>query len=158
MKFVCGGGGTIKRFTFLGWVNESSEQFNVIRLTSWPYFSLWHQHNGQLQDWYQIVIGPEYHDELIVNIISNQPQVVEIMLTFTTNVAFSQGDILGVGLQQCDPPISRNGIHMTVLERPGIYGQTLVCDININECNTSTGLLPYIAIETGETLITCTIL
>ena len=36
MNFTCNG--TIKRLTFLGWLNESGEPFDV---TSWPYFSLW---------------------------------------------------------------------------------------------------------------------
>ena len=137
MKFFCGGG-TIRRFTFLGWLNESSEQLNVTRLTSWPHFSLWHRYNGQPpESRYQI--GPEYHDQLIENsnIINNQILVVEV--NFTTGITFNQDDILGIRLQQCDPPISRNGIDMTVLKRSGIYGQTLVCDIN--ECNTRTDSL-----------------
>ena len=148
MNFTCDG--TITRLTFFGWLNsESSESFNVTRLTSWPYFSLWHQfyeHRG-----YEKVceIGPEHSDLLMGSMRLNH--LVEV--TLTTNVMINEGNILGVRLQS-GSPIS-NGIDITVLKDSRGYGKTLVCDAYEQStrvrCSTEFQEKLYISIETGET-------
>ena len=132
--FSCSG--TITKLMFLGWLDESSAQFDVARLTSWPYFSLWHQvettqnsrSNHQYEEVYQI--GP---DDLDLQMHIGSPrlsmhrfnrQLVEVSLT--TNVPITAGDVLGVTLQQRYPSPS-HGINMTVLKESNGYGKTLVC-------------------------------
>ena len=160
MTFSCSG--TITRLMFLGWLDESSAQFDVARLTSWPYFSLWHRvEHAQNLVWsrsnrqYEEVrqIGPDILDLQMVSLRLTRfnHQLVEVSLT--TNVTITAGDVLGVTLQQRYPSPS-HGINMTVLKESNGYGKTLVCyagDMQLYTCNTSFFQeTPYIAIKTGE--------
>ena len=147
MKFTCTG--TITKLAFLGWLSGSVEQFNVPRLTPWPYFSLWHQD----QHWQQIYVkiaGIDYDQRNINrNILNNQ--LVEV--TLTTNITFSQGDFLGISLLQHSSPIE-SGINMAILKQSEVHGRTQVCYIYHNFehdwCTESEIEKLYIAIEIGE--------
>lgn len=146
MNFTCSG--TITRLTFLGWLNESSDQFSVTNLTSWPYFSLWHSFYAE--DGFMKVngIGPDRYDSLRLDVMLNENDHQLVKVTLRTNVMVTEGNILGVQLQQNDSLI-KNGIDMTVLKEPGGYGLTLVCDNEITSCYEEFEI-PYIYIQTGE--------
>ena len=163
--FSCSG--TITKVMFLGRLDESSVQFDVARLTSWPYFSLRHQvettqnlvwprSNHQYVEGHQI--GPNDLDlqmhmgSLRLSMHRFNNQLVEVSLT--TNVPITAGDALGVTLEQ-RYPTPYHGINMTVLKESNGYGKTLVCyagDVQLYTwCNTSFFQeIPYIAIKTGE--------
>ena len=158
MNFTCSG--TITRLAFLGWLSESSEQFNIASLTSWPYFSLWHQDRQYTSGYAFEEINPVIDDYDQLNISINRSifsnQLVEVVLTI--NTTFSQGDILGIRLQQHDQSISENGINMAVLKQSEAYDQIhcQVCGAEYYDTGGCTDPaienqeIPYIAIETGE--------
>ena len=145
MNFTCSG--IITRLTFLGWLNESSEPFDVARLTSWPYFSLWRPHQHQYFE--EIQIGPSYHDlQASLRLNDQDDQLVEVTFSLTTNIMFSANDILGV--TRNDSTI-HDGISMAVLG----YSETPVCytwQSTPARCNATMfqEKQPYIAIETGK--------
>ena len=146
MNFTCNG--RILRLTFLGWLNESSEPFDITRLTSWPYFSLWRPRQHQYFE--EIQIGPNNNYDLQVSLRLNDQddQLVEVTFSLTTNIVFSANDILGVTRNDS---IIHNGISMAVLG----YSETPVCytwQSTPARCNATMlqEKQPYIAIETGE--------
>ena len=120
MNFTCNG--IITRLTFLGWLSDFSGQFDVTRLTSWPYFSLWHccedPHNHHYF-WKRAEIGPTDHSQLSVS-MQNGNNVLMI-LTTSGSVSFNEGDILGVRLQPRAASIA-NGITISLV----LPDQTLV--------------------------------
>ena len=142
------------RLTFLGWLSESSQPFDITRLTSWPLFSLWRQfikgHFWLVQDIVPFETDLDQHKTI--------NQLVEV--TLTSRVNFNEGDILGVKSQQRDGPILNGTTNatMTVLKQSGGYGQTLGCHMaGTSWCSESNAVtvqgIPYITvtIETGET-------
>jgi hypothetical protein len=155
MNFKCSG--AITRLTFLGWLSESSEDLNVTgRLTSWPYFSLWHQDRQYTGGSAFEKMNQLHYDQLSISInrsILNN-QLVEV--TLMTNVTFNQGDILGIRRQQRYP--IENDINMAVLKQSGVYGRTQICDAGNHEFGWCTEpaieiqekVYISIAIETGE--------
>ena len=150
MNFTCNG--RIIRLTFLGWLSGSSEQFDVTRLMSWPYFSLWRPHQHQFEE---IQIGPNdlLTGSLSLSRINVTHQMVEV--TLTTNVMFSADDILGVTLWQNRLPTG-NGIYSSIeLLKSRGYGETPVYDHNCQSTHAQCNLYslqekPYVAIEIGE--------
>ena len=147
INFTCNG--RITRLTFLGWLSGSSEQFNVTRLTSWPYFSLWRPSQHQFEE---IQIGPnnKYDLQASPRLNDQDDHLVEVTFSLTTNVMFSANDILGV-IQRSNDSIIYNGISMAVLG----YSETPVCyawQSTHARCNATMfrEKQPYIAIETGE--------
>ena len=154
MNFTCNSG-TITRLMFLWWQNGP---VNADRLTSWPYFSLWHplHYDGGFME--VSGIGPYQlmgSLDVMLNRNNHYDQLVEV--TLTGNIPFNNGDILGVRLQQSPDSSASNGISMTVLEQSEDHNQTLACWRNIytpDLCYTQSSSFqenPYIAIETGET-------
>jgi hypothetical protein len=152
MNFTCGG--TIRRLTFLGWLSESTERFDITRLTSWPHFSLWHpRHHPYFEEMQQI--GPSYYDLQTDSLRLNaNHQLVEVTFNLTMNITFSADDILGVTLTQRNGSTVGSGINMTVVKESRGYGKTLVCYPNSRSTHAcfedSFRERPYIAIETGE--------
>ena len=124
MNFICSG--TITSLTFLGWLNKSNEQFNVSRLTSWPYFSLWHHRYSNCGEHYSEIaeIGPTDPDQLNISMLNRDNVLVRIILN--RSLTFNEGDILGVRLQERSTSIT-NGIAISVQsENIDINDQTLV--------------------------------
>ena len=160
MNFSCNG--TITNLAFV----VTSDNDNVLSLTSWPYFSLWYYHHeGYFKEWNHNVIGPTDSISFMI-----QPHMIEVNrpLIFNLrvrNVRFRDGDILGVRMHQRDNrgqfnPRKRSvQYHNTVkvLKQTGGYGQTLVCNHQNsgrcrepNEISDKIQEIPYIAIETSK--------
>ena len=107
------------------------------------------------------LIGLIDQQNISINRSTLNNQLVEVTL-MTNVIRFSEGDILGIRLQQRDPPI-RDGISVEVLKQSRGYGTTLDClhtdygqSIPVYAwCNAAADSVqekPYIAInlETGE--------
>ena len=109
MNFTCNSG-TITRLMFLWWQNES---ISVDRLTSWPYFSLWHplHYGGGFRE--VSGIGP---DQLVgsldVTLNRNNHHDQLVVVTLKGCIPFNNSDILGVRLQQSPDSSASNDISM----------------------------------------------
>jgi hypothetical protein len=154
MNFTCSG--TMTRLTFLGWLSDSSEQFNVTRLTSLPYFSLWRPRQDQYFEEAE-QIGSDSLTQLYR--INATYQLVEV--TLSTDIQFNPSDVLGVTSisqpRRSDSTFA-SGISMTILSESRDYDKTLRCDYIGHatgqsvcvQCSEALNSSPYIAIETGE--------
>ena len=120
MTFTCSG--TITRLTFLGWLSESSERFNIARLTSWPYFFLWHRCDDHYDFYHKIAeIGPTDPNQLRVSMMNGNN--VMVVITLTTSITVNEGDILGVRQWQ-GTASATNGITILPLQiQSNDYGQ-----------------------------------
>jgi hypothetical protein len=100
------------------------------------------------------------YDQLSITRSMINNQLVEV--TLMTNVTFSQGDILGIRLQQ--QPVERGSPfenNLAVLKQSEVHGRTQVCYVYYDQtaadfeyvwCTRSDNVEKlYIAIETGET-------
>ena len=128
MNFTCNG--TITRLTFLGWLSDSSgagqvdNNIIITGLTLGPYFSLWHPQYDMyaFEEINQIEVDQK---SISISRSTLNNQLVEA--TLMTNVVFSQGDVLGIRLQQYYGTSIRSGISMKVLKQSRGYGTTLDC-------------------------------
>lgn len=166
MNFTCNG--TMTKLTYIGWIRSLGIDYlhdDVSSwLTTWPYFSLWYQqfHGDYIEESHSgNIIGPSNPNQpgLSISRVENSA-LVEVNLT--TNVAFKEGDILGVRLQRRNNSFtmtrqqtSWNSLHVSVLKQTGGYGVTLVCNRqNGDQCSEMSNKIqeiPYITVETSET-------